>query len=114
MHSFTIVELYILSNTVHVLTVSLSYRTMAVFIYADANVLMANSRRGRVCTFVGQSHAGIPGMALSWHSSSAPMTGAYSTPLTPISLLVSAVTNPKSLPAFPWRLALAEQMASVC
>lgn len=83
MHSLTIVELYILSNTVHVLTVSLSYRTMAVFIYADANVLMANSRRGRVCTSVGQSHAGIPGMALSWHSSSAPMTGAYSILHTP-------------------------------
>jgi len=87
---------------------------MTVFIYADANVLTANSRRGWVCTSVGQSHAGIPGMALWWHSSSAPMTAAYSTPLTPISLLVSTVTNPKSLPASPWWLALAEQMASVC
>ncbi len=55
-----------------------------MFIYANANVLMANSRRGRVCTSGSQSHAGIPGMALLWHSSSAPMTVANSTPLTPI------------------------------
>ncbi len=56
-----------------------------------------------------------PCIVLSWHSSSAPMTVANSTPLTlfPISLLVSAVTNPKSLPAFPWRLALAEQMPAL-
>lgn len=87
---------------------------MIVFVYADANVLIANSMKRWVCMPVGQSHAGIPGMALSWHSPSAPMTAVYSTPLTPISLLVSAVTNPKSLPASPWRLALAEQMASVC
>lgn len=56
----------------------------------------------------------IPGMALLWHSSGAPIIAAYSTPLTPISLLVSAVTNPKSLWATPWWLALGEQMASVC
>lgn len=60
MHSSTVVELKILSSFLlmwFTLTISLSYRTTAMFIYVDTNVLMANSSRGWLCMSVGQFQA---------------------------------------------------------
>lgn len=84
---------------------------LSQFINAHANVLTVNSGRVRLSR---NSRHGTAAAHLESYVLVPWLLSSYSKPLTPASPLVNAATNPKSLPASPWRPTLAKQMASVC